>query len=297
MQPNKKSNKIISFIIVILFLFVIFWVAGNTPDSDDDIIKNNLVSVGDLDTTDCANFRNQISEITNLTFEIQNNDFKQYGFIENKVPYCEVVNEVDTKEENFQGEIRTSLYEYLTKNGWVQNNEIAADGVDGGILGFDNGDITVIIDVHYTDKYDDCPPNLPVGNCDTRGKTAHHIAIVQLLKNSNIDQDDPTEIINHIIPKTNTISKITFLKSLIVKYPNSEIKECDVAGKKYFVSDSQAFDGRAVFYSDAGQELETCGGFSPAVPPQASMCETVMPSCKTIYFNGSYMEKINKYNL
>lgn len=38
MQPNTKSNKIISFIIVILFLFLIFWVAGKQEEKKNEII-------------------------------------------------------------------------------------------------------------------------------------------------------------------------------------------------------------------------------------------------------------------
>lgn len=45
MQKDTKSNKIVSFVIVILFLFVIFWVAGKENEKKDRDLENVQLEV------------------------------------------------------------------------------------------------------------------------------------------------------------------------------------------------------------------------------------------------------------
>jgi hypothetical protein len=89
---------------------------------------------------------------------------------------------------------------------------------------------------------------------------------------------------------------MSFLKGLVKKYPNSQIRECATVNNDLLFSlykDTSVADDKVTFYDKFGVELDVCGGHSPEDPE--SLCSKT--SCKVIYYNTDYKPNINNIDI
>ncbi len=190
---------------------------------DKDAVKNETVS------EKCENYQKEFSSLTGVDFTASVNNFTDIENIHTVEPSCELKYENDIAEDDFQAKLSSKIFSYFTDNSWEQNKNAAAGGVDGEIYGFDKDGEGVIVSLHYTNKYDGCPEDEPVSYCDTRGKLAHHIALIQFGK------PVPENVVSDIAMATYTNNKYGFSFSYPERYkltldPESSMS-CIVATK------------------------------------------------------------------
>ena len=198
-NPNLKNILLVGLVAVVVMCVWVNW-------GDRNVVKNEIVS------EKCEGYRKEFSSVTGVDFTASINNFTDIENINTVETTCELKYENDTTEDDFQSKLSSKIFSYFTDNSWQQNNNAAAGGVDGEIYGFDKNGDGVVVSLH-SNRFDLCPDDEPVGNCNVSGKTAHHVALIHFGKSV------PENVISGNIMSTYTNDKYGFS----LKYPENYV--------------------------------------------------------------------------